>query len=219
MNFLSTFSAWLVDIVQQLGYGGVFVMTFLESTFVPVPAELTMIPAGYLAHRGHMNFWLVWGWSITGTVAGSYFNYWLAKHYGRRFLLAYGKYMLFPPEKVEKIERYFASHGEISILTGRLIPGLRHFISFPAGLAHMHLKKFCLYTAAGGGVWMLTLIVVGYLIGGNTALVRHYMPLISYMVLGVVALGVLLYIRNHQNKLRKALLERKTEKDGHGLAE
>ena len=118
----------------------------------------------------------------------------------RRFLLRYGKYMLFKPEKVEMLDRYFASHGEISILTGRLIPGLRHFISFPAGLAHMDRKKFLFYTAVGGGLWMGILIFVGFLIGDNKALVKRYMPMITYMALGIVVLIVLLYIRNHQKK-------------------
>lgn len=199
-EYLASFAAWLVDFVHAFGYWGIFIMTFLESTFAPIPSEVTMVPAGYLVHKGQMNFWLVLFFSITGTIAGSYFNYWTAKHFGRRFLLAYGKYLLCPPEKVKVIERYFASHGEISILTGRLIPGLRHFISFPAGLARMDLKKFCLYTGVGGGLWMLTLIVVGYMIGGNKVLVKKYMPIITYMALGIVALLVLLYIRNHRKK-------------------
>lgn len=199
-HFISQVSAWLVDFVHAFGYLGVFIMTFLESTFVPIPSEATMIPAGYLVHKGEMNFWLVWLASIMGTIAGSYSNYWLAKHYGRRFLLAYGKYMFFPPDKLKKMEAYFAGHGEVSILTGRLIPGLRHFISMPAGLAHMDARKFCLYTGIGGGAWMLALISIGYFIGGNKALVKKYVPIITYMVLGVVALIVLLYVRNHRKK-------------------
>lgn len=197
---LEAFCSWLVDFVHGFGYWGIFIMTFLESTFVPIPAELTMVPAGYLINKGQMHFPLVFLFSISGTICGSYFNYWIAKHYGRRFLLIYGKYMLFKPEKMAAIERYFASHGEISILTGRLIPGLRHFISFPAGLARMNPRKFCLYTGTGGGLWMSVLIILGYLIGGNKALVKRYTSIITYMAFLVVLLTGLIYIRNHQKK-------------------
>src|SRR5690242_4622913 len=129
-------------------------MTFLESTFVPIPAEFTMVPAGYLVHQGEMNAVLVMLSAITGTIGGSIANYYIAYHYGRKFLYHYGKYLFFNHERMEKLDKFFASHGEISTLTGRLVPGLRHFISFPAGLAHMNLRKFVTYTGVGGGIWM-----------------------------------------------------------------
>lgn len=202
-HWVELVSLFLVEIVHRFGYGGIFAFAFLESTFVPLPSEMTMVPAGYLVQQGHMNFWLVWLASVLGTVAGSYFNYWIAVHYGRRFLKAYGRYMFFPPEKMEWMERYFKSHGQISIFTGRLIPGVRHVISFPAGLAHMDLKKFCIYTTAGGSIWMLVLIVVGYAIGDNKELVHQYMPLITYVTLGVVATLAVLYTLRHKRKLKR----------------
>jgi membrane protein DedA with SNARE-associated domain len=189
---------WLVNFVHDFGYWGIFIMAFLESTFVPIPSEVTMVPAGFLVHEGKMNFWLVFISSTVGAIGGSLANYYIAYHYGRRFLFAYGKYLFFSHEKMQKLDTFFASHGEISTLTGRLIPGLRHVISFPAGLAHMDLKKFCIYTGVGGGLWMLTLIMVGYMIGGNKDLVHHTMP---YVVGAIVFLGivmVLLYIRHHR---------------------
>lgn len=197
-DFLQAVSTWLVDFVHHLGYTGVFIMTFLESTFVPIPAELTMVPAGYLAYEGKMNVWLLFLVSVLGTIAGSYFNYWLARHYGRRFLASHGKYFFIKPEKLDAIENYFKHHGEISILTGRLIPGLRHFISFPAGLARMDIKKFCLYTGIGGGMWMAVLIVAGYLIGNNEEQLHHYLPLVSYTVLAGVVLVVGIYVLRHR---------------------
>ncbi len=148
---LEFIAEWLVDIVAALGYPGVFLMAFLESTFVPIPAEVTMVPAGYLVHKGEMHFWPVLFLSVAGCVCVSYMNYWIAQHYGRRFMRAYGKYMFVSAERLAQLDLYFSQHGEVSILTGRLIPGLRHFISFPAGLARMDMKKFVLYTAIGGG--------------------------------------------------------------------
>ncbi len=201
------FVHWLVGFVEALGYPGILIMTFLESTFVPIPAELTMIPAGYLVQQGEMNLFVVLFCSIVGTVAGSLFNYYIAYHYGRRFMYAYGKYFLFSHEKMDKLDKFFAEHGEISIFTGRLIPGLRHFISFPAGLAHMDVKKFCFYTAAGGAIWMAVLVAVGYIIGGNEELVHRYMPYITTAALALVVLMVGMYLRRQRRK-------RKGDRDG-----
>jgi membrane protein DedA with SNARE-associated domain len=196
---------WLVDFVHHFGYAGIFIMTALESTFVPVPSEVTMVPAGYLVQQGLMDFWAVWLASVTGTLAGSLLNYWIARHYGRRFLLAYGKYMLFGRDKMEKLDRFFARHGEISIFTARLIPGVRHVISFPAGLAHMDVKKFSLYTTLGGAIWMTTLMIVGYIIGDNKALVKHYMPYIISVFLFAVVVLVSWYIYRHRRNTKGAL--------------
>jgi membrane protein DedA with SNARE-associated domain len=195
---LEAFAEWLVDFVHGFGYTGIFIMTFLESTFVPIPAELTMIPAGYLVHQGEMNAILVLLIAIVGSIAGSITNYFIAYHYGRRVLYAYGKYLFFSHDKMEKLDKFFASHGEISTLTGRLVPGLRHFISFPAGLAHMDLKKFAIYTGVGSGLWMATLVLVGYIIGGNKMLVRHYMPYITAVALAGVVTMIVLYMRHHR---------------------
>ena len=191
---------WLVEFVHHFGYAGIFIMTALESTFVPVPSEVTMVPAGYLVQQGLMNGWIVFFASVTGTLAGSLLNYWIARHYGRRFLNAYGKYMFFGPEKMAALDRFFAGHGEISIFTSRLIPGVRHVISFPAGLAHMDLKKFSLYTTVGGAIWMATLIAVGYIIGDNEELVKRYMPYITSAFLAAIVFMVAWYVRRHRRK-------------------
>jgi membrane protein DedA with SNARE-associated domain len=198
---LEQIGQWLVDFVHYFGYAGIFVMTFLESTFVPIPSEATMIPAGYLVHQGEMHWFGVLIASIAGTICGSLTMYYIAHRFGRRFFLAYGKYMLFPPDKMEKFDRFFASHGEISIFTGRLIPGVRHVISFPAGLAHMNLKKFTIYTGIGGGIWMTTLIVIGYIIGDNKELVRYYMPYVTALcVVSVIGLVTLYIVRHRKRK-------------------
>lgn len=193
---------WLVDFVHTLGYSGIFIMTFLESTFMPIPSEVTMIPAGYLVQQGEMNLFLVILASTLGTIGGALFNYYIALHFGRRFMYAYGKYFFFDHAKMEKLDKFFASHGEISTFTGRLVPGLRHFISFPAGLAHMDLKKFTLYTAVGGFLWMCTLVGVGYFIGGNREMLHHYMPIITSVVIGSVITMIVVYILHRRRKAK-----------------
>lgn len=210
-TYVEALAEWLVEFVHGFGYFGIFIMTFLESTFVPIPSEVTMIPAGYLVHQGQMSLFMVLFASITGTIGGALVNYYIAYHYGRRFLYAYGKYLFFGHDKMEKLDKFFASHGEISTFTGRLIPGLRHFISFPAGLAHMDLKKFSLYTAVGGGIWMVTLTVVGYVIGGNKEMIHHYMPYVTGVVVTGVVLMIAIYIGRKRKNRRQAAIQGGTD--------
>lgn len=208
MDWLHTFLEWLVHFVEEMGYFGIFFMTFIESTFVPIPAEATMLPAGYLVHQGKLNFWLVLLSSVVGTVGGAYFNYWLAKKYGRGLFDRYGKYLMMTPAKMKKLENFFEKHGAISTFTGRLLPGLRHYISFPAGLAQMRIAPFVSYTALGGGIWMFILLVVGYKIGENQELAKIYMPWIKAGTLGalVFGLGLYLWIRHRKHK-KQAMLD------------
>lgn len=203
METLTQLAHWLVTFVQQFGYGGLFITSFLEATVVPIPSELTVIPAGYLVHQGEMNFWLVMLATTGGTIVGSLMNYYIALHVGRRFLTAYGKYFLIDQRKIDLMERFFHKHGEISMLTGRLVPGLRHVVSFPAGLGRMDLKKFTIYTGVGGAVWMFTLVCVGYFIGGNKELVHEYMPVITVAVVMTVLTMITLYVIRHRRKTKK----------------
>ncbi|MDX2073840.1 MAG: DedA family protein [Alphaproteobacteria bacterium] len=190
----------IVEFIHSLGYTGLFVATFLESTFVPIPSASTMIPAGYLAHEGRWSLGAVWLIAISGTIAGSLANYALAYYLGRPFFMRYGKYIHFGPHRLHQVDEYFLRHGEISIFTARLLPGVRHVISFPAGLARMNVAKFCALTGLGGGLWMTTLMMVGYTIGGNKDLVKQYMPIITAMFLLGVSLMVVLYIHRYRRK-------------------
>lgn len=197
------FIQWLVNFVDHLGYFGIFIMTLIESTFVPIPAELTMIPAGYLVQQGHMNFWWVLLASVLGTVGGSYVNYWIAKHYGRRLFVKYGKYFMMTPKKLKKLEGFYKQHGSLSTFIGRLIPGLRHYISFPAGLARMHLGKFFLYTALGGSIWMAILLVIGYKIGDNEELVVQILPQVQILLFATIGISVCIYVLKRRSVVRQ----------------
>ena len=195
---------WLVALVDHLGIVGLFVMTFLESTFAPIPSEMTMIPAGYLVQQGKMDLVSVLIASIVGTVGGAYFNYLLARYFGRGLFLRYGKYFLMTPEKLAKLEQFFANHGAISTFTGRLIPGIRHYISFPAGLAQMDVRKFLTYTALGGALWMCVLITLGYTIGAHQELAEKYMPLIKLGIVGFVGVLVAGYFIRHKLRSKRS---------------
>jgi membrane protein DedA with SNARE-associated domain len=203
MDWIDHLVQWLVAFVEHLGIWGIFIMTFLESTFMPIPSEVTMIPAGFLIQQGKMDLYSVLLASIFGTIGGAYFNYWLARKYGRTLFIKYGKYFFMTPAKLSKLEHFFEKHGAISTFTGRLLPGIRHYISFPAGLAQMDLKKFCIYTGLGGAIWMSVLIAVGYHIGENKELMTTYMPMIKIALLLLIMLGALLYIVRHRRRSAK----------------
>ena len=164
---LGDFINFIVQTVGEWGYAGIFLMMFLESSFFPFPSEVAMIPAGYLAHQGQMSLVLAWCAGTAGSLAGAVFNYYLCYFFGRELVLKYGKYVGITEEKMRKFEAFFNKHGEISTFNCRLIPGIRQYISLPAGLAKMNLFKFSLYTTLGAGIWVAILLAVGWYLGKN----------------------------------------------------
>jgi len=188
----------IVSYIGDLGYLGIFLLMFLESTFFPFPSEIVMIPAGYLAFQGEMNLYLIVLVGIVGSLAGALLNYYLAMYFGRAFFLKYGKYFFIKEETLIKLDTFFAKHGEISTFTGRLIPGIRQLISLPAGLARMNVARFSLFTALGAGIWVVVLVALGYLVGSNEARITEYLHTATLVALGCVALLLLLYkIKNN----------------------
>lgn len=194
----------VVWFVESLGYLGIFIMTFIESTFVPIPAEVTLIPAGYLVHQGELNGYIVLLVSSLGTLGGSLANYYIAYFFGRKLFTTKGKYFFINTNKLKKIETFFANHGAISVFTGRFLPGIKHFISFPAGLAKMDIKKFSLYSFAGGAIWCAILIYLGYVIGENETLIKKYLKQINILLVILVSLLVIYYLyRRKRGKTSK----------------
>jgi membrane protein DedA with SNARE-associated domain len=198
-------AAYLVETIGDMGYWGIFLLMFLESTFFPFPSEVIMIPAGYLAYKGEMNLYIVVVVGIVGSVAGALFNYYLAMHFGRGFLLKYGKYFFIKEETLDKLEAFFQKHGELSTFNGRLIPGIRQLISLPAGLARMNLLRFSFYSALGAGIWVIVLVVLGYLLGSNEELISEYLHTATLIALVSVVFITLFYVIRH--KRREKILE------------
>jgi len=198
----------IVSYIGDMGYWGIFLLMFLESTFFPFPSEIIMIPAGYLAFKGDMNIYMVVFMGILGSVSGALLNYYLAIHFGRAFILKYGKYFFIKEETLDKLESFFTKHGEISTFTGRLIPGIRQLISLPAGLARMNIAKFSFYTAIGAGIWVIVLVVVGYLVGSNEELISEYLKSATLIALISVVFISIFYVVRH--KRRKEILEHST---------
>ncbi|HHD74297.1 MAG TPA: DedA family protein [Nitratifractor sp.] len=186
---------YLVSTIGSMGYFGIFALMFLESSFFPFPSEVVMIPAGYLAYKGDMSLSLVLLSGIAGSLAGAWFNYLLASKFGRRFLSK-----IMSHEKVDKLEAFFENHGHISTFTGRLIPGIRQYISFPAGLAKMNALKFSIYTTLGAGIWATILTLLGYFLGANQELIHHYLKEITIVTLVIVAIIIAIYIGAKRKK-------------------
>lgn len=179
---LAEFAQWLLATVFDWGYLGIFLLMGVESSFIPFPSEIVLIPAGMLIADGKMNLFLVFIVAILGSLVGALVNYYLAMFVGRRFLNRFGKYFFVSQNSLIKMDNFFENHGHISTFTGRLIPGIRQLISIPAGLSKMNLKLFLIYTGAGAGVWSVILIVLGYFIGKNQELIAIYLREITIMV-------------------------------------
>ena len=160
---------WLAELIFQLGYLGIALLMALESSFVPFPSEVVLPPAGYLAAQGRMSAVLATAAGLAGSLLGALVNYYIAGKLGRPLLYRYGRYVLIKPASLERAERFFRKHGEISMFVGRLIPVIRQLISLPAGFARMRLDKFLLYTLAGAGIWCVILTYIGWIVGRNAA--------------------------------------------------
>ena len=191
---------WLLTTIGALGYPGIFLLMAMESSVIPIPSELVMPPAGYLAQQGQMNMLVAILCGTAGSLAGAYANYFAAHYLGRPLLLKYGKYVWITEKKFAKVERFFRDHGEVSTFVGRLLPVVRHLISLPAGLSGMDHLKFSLYTFAGAGLWVTVLTCIGYFIGMNRDLIMRYS---HHALTGAVVLSaviIIFYVRWHRKK-------------------
>jgi membrane protein DedA with SNARE-associated domain len=183
----------------------------LESTVIPVPSELVVAPAAYHAAGGNLNVVLVVLFATIGADIGASINYFVALYVGRPVIYRFanskwGKMCLLNQEKVEKSERYFDDHGIVATLTGRLIPGIRHLISLPAGLARMNYWKFLLYTTIGAGAWHAILAAMGWYLHAIVPenelneTIERYNHYIVGAILAIVAIAIVVFVVRHRRK-------------------
>lgn len=164
-----TFQPFIDWYLSNINYFTITVLMAIESSFVPLPSELVIPPAAYLAVEGKLNLGLIILFSTIGCIIGALFNYFLSFYLGRRIIYGlagsrWARIFFITPEKVEHAERYFLKNGNTSTFIGRLLPGIRHLISIPAGLSKMNLKKFIIYTALGSAIWNAILAVMSYIL-------------------------------------------------------
>ena len=197
---MHAFLNWLVDTIGTMGYSGIMVLMFIESTFIPLPSELVIPPAGYLISQGQMSWTGVILSGTMGSILGAMFNYAVAVFLGRPFIIRYGKYFGVSQAHFEKGETFFLKHGHISTFIGRLILGVRHYISFPAGLCKMNLWEFCIFTALGAGIWIWILAYIGYFVGNNKEKILEVSRQWSVYIIISCVLMIVVYILWHRRK-------------------
>ena len=205
---------WISSLLGNLNYGTILLLMLLESTVIPVPSELVVAPAAYHAASGHLNVVLVVLFATIGADIGASINYFVALYVGRPVIYRFanskwGKMCLLNQEKVEKSERYFDDHGIVATLTGRLIPGIRHLISLPAGLARMNYWKFLLYTTIGAGCWHAILAAMGWYLHAIVpedqleATITKYNHYIVGAILAIVVVVIAYFAVKHTVKKNK----------------
>lgn len=199
--FLSDILAYIgqlaITLISGMGYIGVFFLMVLESMVFPIPSELVMPFAGYLIAMGNFTWAGVLIASSLGTIVGSLISYYMGYYGGDKILRRYGKYVLIEEEDLEKTEKWFKKRGELTIFVARFIPVVRHIISIPAGMAKMDMKKFIIYTLLGAMIWNMFLAYLGYLLGKNWNLIRHYSEPISIAVAVLLVLGFAYFVYKH----------------------
>jgi membrane protein DedA with SNARE-associated domain len=194
---------WLVESIGAMGYPGIFLLMAMESSVIPIPSEIVMPPAGYLAQSGQMNVWLAILCGTFGSLFGAYANYFAAHYLGRPLILKYGRFVWISEEKFMRVESFFLRHGEISTFIGRLLPVVRHLISLPAGLAGMNHWRFSLYTLLGAGIWVTILTWIGYFIGQNQELILKYSHQALYGVIAASALLIAVYMKLQSRRAKQ----------------
>ncbi len=180
----------------HITYWTVFLLMAIESTIIPFPSELVIPPAAFKAANGDMNIFLVIFSGTMGALAGSLFNYYMAKWLGNKLLLKFvntrlAHLMMVDQSAIEKTEKYFLKNGKTSTLIGRLIPGIRHLISIPAGLANMKIRDFILFTAIGAAAWNIILATLGYFFYSQKELLDKYYKELILIILAVGGIYVI----------------------------
>jgi membrane protein DedA with SNARE-associated domain len=164
-KIIGILSGFIIAVISALGYAGVALLMAIESACIPLPSEVIMPFAGYLVYTGRFNLWAVSVAGAFGCVVGSLVAYWVGSRGGRPLIEKYGKYVLISRHDLDLADRWFASRGEVIVFASRLLPVVRTFIAFPAGVARMNLTRFVAYTFLGSLPWCLGLAYVGQILG------------------------------------------------------
>ena len=202
IGLLSTF---IVATISAMGYGGVVLLMAIESACIPLPSEIIMPFSGYLVSKGEMNLWLVSLAGAVGCVLGSLIAYWVGMYGGRPFIEKYGRYVLLSRHDLDIADRWFAHYGEAIVFVSRLLPAIRTFIAFPAGVARMNLTRFVIYTFAGSLPWCLGLAYVGQKLGeqwDKDDTLKTWFHRFDFLIGIVVLLAVVWWVWRHIRHLR-----------------
>lgn len=199
---------FIISVIEKTGYLGIFFLMAAESALIPIPSEVTMPFAGYLASTGKFNLYIVIFIGAFANLVGSWLAYWLG-YWGedaivRKFIKKFGKYVLISEHEYDKSEQWFRKYGEKIVFFSRILPVVRTFISLPAGVAKMNFVKFTYLTFLGSLIWSILLTYIGFVLGKNWHSIEGYYRKFEYIIIfGILGLGIY-YVVHKIRKLRKA---------------
>jgi membrane protein DedA with SNARE-associated domain len=204
-KIIELLSVFIISVISTLGYGGIVLLMAIESACIPLPSEVIMPFSGYLVYTGQFNLWIVTVAGALGCVLGSLVAYWVGMYGGRPVIEKYGRYILISRHDLDLADRWFARHGEVIVFVSRLLPAVRTFIAFPAGVARMNLKKFIVYTFAGSLPWCLGLAYAGQKLGeqwNKNPLLKTWFHRFDFVIGIVIALAVIWWVWRHLRHLK-----------------
>jgi membrane protein DedA with SNARE-associated domain len=196
-KIIAVLATWIMGVISSMGYGGIVLLMAIESACIPLPSEIIMPFAGFLVSKGEMTLFGIALAGAIGCVVGSIPAYYLGMFGGRPLVEKYGKYVLISHKDLDMADRWFAQHGEIIIFIARLLPAVRTFIAFPAGVARMDMKKFIVYTFVGSFIWCWALGYVGMKMGENWESLKVYFHEFHYVIAAMGLIFVVWYVRRH----------------------
>ncbi|MFA6421878.1 MAG: DedA family protein [Candidatus Buchananbacteria bacterium] len=202
-QIVSSLGHFAITVISFLGYFGIFILMVMESMIIPIPSEAILPFGGFLVESGDFNFWLVLLAATFGSLIGSLISYYIGYYGGNAIIKKWGKYLLLDEDDLAKTESWFSKRGELTIFIGRFIPVVRHLISIPAGIGKMDLKRFCIYTFIGAGIWNGILIYIGMILGQHWEELRGKTEYISIAVAVLLVVGIIWFVLRHLNKRKK----------------
>ncbi len=196
-RILEALAAFVISVISSLGLPGIVLLMAIESACIPLPSEVIMPFSGYLVFTGKYSLWAVGLAGAVGCVVGSVPAYYLGMYGGRPLIVKYGKYILMSHHDLDLADRWFARHGEATVFFARLLPVVRTFIAFPAGVARMDMRRFIGYTFAGSFPWCLGLAYVGMALGKRWPILKGYFHKFDVAIGAVIVVGIVWYVRRH----------------------
>ena len=202
-KIITILAGFIIGTIARLGYGGIVLLMAIESACIPLPSEIIMPFSGYLVSTGEMNLWLVGLAGAVGCVLGSIVAYYAGAWGGRPFIEKYGKYILISHHDLDLADRWFQRHGDITIFAGRLLPVIRTFIAFPAGVARMNLWRFNIYTFVGSYLWSLGLAWIGMKLGEHWNTLGVYFHRFDAAIGVILLIAIVWYVRRHLQQMKR----------------
>ena len=196
-RILEALAAFVIYVISMMGLPGIVLLMAIESACIPLPSEVIMPFSGYLVFLGKYSLWSVGLAGAFGCVVGSIPAYYLGMYGGRPLIEKYGKYILMSRHDLDMADRWFDRHGEATVFFARLLPVIRTFIAFPAGVARMEMKRFIVYTFAGSLPWCLGLAYIGMVMGERWPTLRGYFHKFDLLIGAAIVAGIIWYVRRH----------------------